>query len=235
MIRYSARLQRKRERVRGTCERILPSALVLHEPFRLRVAILFEDSDDIEITVNSTDSVKSLIRKIEHIRQIPHGITRILFRRRSQTVILEEEQLFCNCFIGPKTRLYVQFRKSAEAGYEYYLRGNYREAAAHLSATLADPEAYPEYAAEYADICLRNLDGVERPRQEAAKWYLIASKSCDATVFSYLCSLSKEFECKMKDAEQKEKGDRKLLFGIDYYLHRLALVEDLVAEWNKQK
>lgn len=73
-------------------------------------------------------------------------------------------------------------------GFEHYQEGEYSKAVPLLKQAL-DSEEFT-FASIYADICLRNLDGGNHTKEEAAQWYIVAADAGDGDATSYLESLS---------------------------------------------
>jgi hypothetical protein len=48
-------------------------------------------------------------------------------------------------------------------------------------------------AIQLADICNRNLDGKNHPKEEAAYWYFVAADNGDGDALSYLNSMHIDF------------------------------------------
>ena len=70
-------------------------------------------------------------------------------------------------------------------GLQIYNEGeDYKEAAQLLQKALA--EGHKVFAAAYADICKRELDGKTHKTSEAASWYIEAADAEDSDVYSYL-------------------------------------------------
>ena len=104
---------------------------------------------------------------------------------------------------------------ASREGMRHYEEGNYKIAAALFS--IAFEERIYTHALEYADICMRDLDGKNMHMQESAKWYLIAAREGDGDALSYLDSISEALSQKLSETPREHWVPN--------------LVSDVVIEW----
>lgn len=87
--------------------------------------------------------------------------------------------------------------------YNQYLNGDIKKASVLIQKALKKGDY--TVAAEYADICLNNLDGNGQSYEEAAFWYIKASMNGDGNILSWLRTISPGFISEKKSEEEKVK------------------------------
>lgn len=239
MLRFSARLKRKREEASGTKELLLPHAKRIEGEFTVNVWCFVGhcSSTDVfqarkhagKISICSDDSILLLKIRILDWQELSHessSLVDVFFWKDE----LHPLALIGNCKIRVGSHLRAFIRPSAEVGRNLYFKKNYHDAVLHLRYALENGECHTsDYARYYAEICLLSLDGAGRKPQEAARWYLVASLSCNDSVRAHLASLSPDFEKNLNRAVAKHRPRCGVAENGDYFG---SLIEDLIVLWN---
>jgi len=212
MIRFSERLKRKRESCSGRRERILPHAPVVDGEFSVDINCYMDCNFaflcEYQVKVRSTDRVSTLWCRLVEALAIDDEEEELEVKFRYRKTWLDEDDFLANLNIKEHSQIIALVEPSASLGVEFYKKGNYQQALAHLCNGLPSAACgRAEYAAYYVDILLHNRASAPGNaagwKLEAAKWLLVAARDKDNNAYEWLKSSFPEFARSFDETSDK--------------------------------
>lgn len=238
MLRFSARLKRKRETAAGRPEVMLPHARVHDGAFLVHVdCFIFGPhgaftilATGLRVPAVSEDRIDTLADAVTAALPLPGTEPEIYYKHTHLGAAVR----LGNCGIGRSTRLVALYNATPDLGVALYRAGQWRRAAAILEHFLVDPDGChkSDYAPFLADIYMRSVVPSLASVERAAALYLVAAHSCDASVLTCLARLSRALARKLAAARARLSGIQRTL--DDYAADALGvLAPDLIAELRR--